>query len=190
MNSAEYLERKAERAFDVLSEMDRGVTEGMNLTHATENAIALIWPLRKRRIIHDMVELHFNKMVSFLLVTIQVILLLQTLDNSGRNWDHISSIDRTFLPAYVALGASLFIYFCSFVYACFAFVTEGGNLVLIEYDELHRLARLVYHFVPLCVHTMDVLFSYAIIHCRLNNAHRGEGFCRTFNIDTITVASL
>ena len=184
----EYLENEGNKIIQTVTGVDHGIAEGMDLTHALDHTIALIWPMRKRRIMHDMVELHFNKMVSFLLVAIQVILLLQTLDNVGRNWDHISSIDRAFLPAYVALGASTFIYLCSFVYACFAFVAEGGDPRLLEFDELNRFVRLFYHFVPVCIHTLDILFCYAIIHCRLNNAHQGEGFCNTFNLDTIVVA--
>ena len=171
-----------------MTDVDHGIAEGMDLTHALDHTIALIWLVRKRRIMHDMVELHFNKMVSFLLVAIQVILLLQTLDNTGRNWDHISSIDRAFLPTYVDLGASMFIYLCSFVYACFAFVAEGGDQRLLEFDELSQFVRLFYHFVPVCIHTLDILFCYAIIHCRLNNAHQGEGFCNTFNLNTIVAA--
>lgn len=173
---------------DALSEVNREVTESMDLNGAISTAIAHVWPTRKRRITHDMIVINFVKLSADLLGYMQIILILHALATAGRNWDHLPSIDQVFLPTFVSLGGKLFIFFVSFLWAWFSFVTEGGDPRLIEYDELHRLVRLAYHSLPLFVHGIAFLFLYVAIHCHLNNAHRGEGICKALSLETITVA--
>ena len=174
--------------FDTLSEVDREVTENMDMRGAIASTIDHVWPTRKRRISHDMIVINFVKLVDDLLSYMQIILILHALATAGRNWDHLPSIDKVFLPTFVSLGGKLFIFFVSFIWAWFSFVSEGGNPRLMEFDELHRLVRLVYHSMPVLFHTLAFLFFYAAIHCHLNNAHRGEGICKGFDLELITVA--
>ena len=61
-STMEYLENERNKIIQTVTGVDHGIAEGMDLTHALDHTIALIWPMRKRRIMHDMVELHFNKM--------------------------------------------------------------------------------------------------------------------------------
>lgn len=170
------------------AEVDREVASSMDMRDAINSAIARVWPTRKRRITHDMIVINFVKLVDDLLSYMQVILILQALATAGRNWDHLPSIDKVFLPTFVSLGGKLFIFIVSFIWAWFSFVTEGGDPKLLEYDELHRLVRLSYHSMPVIFHSLAFLFFYAVIHCHLNNAHRGQGICRAFDLELITVA--
>lgn len=182
------LRADATEVADVLSEVDREVTESMDMNSAIASAISHVWPTRKRRITHDMIAINFIKLLEDLLSYMQVILVVHALATAGRNWDHLPSVDKVFLPTFVALGGKLFIFFVSFIWAWFSFVTEGGDPKLVEFDELHRLVRLSYHSMPVIFHSLAFLFFYAVIHCHLNNAHRGEGICRAFDLELITVA--
>lgn len=171
-----------------LAEVNRDVTESMDVRDAIDSTIAHVWPTRKRRITHDMIVVNFVKLVDDLLGCMQAILILHALATAGRNWDHLPSIDKVFLPTFVSLGGKLFIFLVSFLWAWFSFVTEGGDSKLMEYDELHRLVRLSYHAMPVIFLGLTFLFIYAVIHCHLNNAHRGEGICKAFDLELITVA--
>lgn len=171
-----------------LAEVNRDVTESMDMRDAINSTIAHVWPTRKRRIAHDMIVINFVKLVDDLLGYMQVILILHALATAGRNWDHLPSIDKVFLPTFVSLGGKLFIFFVSFIWAWFSFVSEGGDPKLMEYDELHRLVRLSYHAMPVIFHSLAFLFFYAVVHCHLNNANRGRGICKAFDLELITVA--
>lgn len=187
MNSAErLLENAADEGLGELTRLDQDVASSLSIPRAIDDAIARVWPTRKSRITHDMVASNFLHLVTKVLVYMQIILLLHGLEAVGRNWDHLTSIDKIFLPTFVQFGVYLFIVFVSFIWACFSFTAEGGDPRLLEYDELHRLWRLFYHFFPLVFYGLELLFIYAIIHCHLNNAHRGQGLCKAFDTERIT----
>lgn len=189
MSSTQHLlAEHADDMFNAMSKFDKEVTDTMSIPGAIDNTIAQVWPTRRRRITHDMVAVNFNSLVSELLVYMQIILVLQALEGAGRNWDHLSSIDQVFTPTFVHYGACLLIFFISFISAWFLFVSEGGDSRLLEFDELHRLWRLVFHLFPLVVKGIELLFIYSIIHCHLSNAHRGEAICEAFNLESVTVA--
>lgn len=178
----------AEDVLNAMSKFDKEVTDTMSISGAIDNTIAQVWPTRKRRITHDMIAGNFNSLVEELLRYMQIILILQALEGAGHNWDHLSSIDQVFTPTFVQYGGGLLIFFISFICAWFLFVSEGGDSRLLEFDELHRLWRLVFHLFPFVVVAVELLFTYAIIHCHLNNAHRGEAICEAFNLELVTVA--
>lgn len=187
-STQQLLQHNAEQFVNVLSDVDQEVAEGFDMSRAIDSTIAHVWPTRKRRIAHDLVAGNFYNMVQELLVIIQMILLLHALREAGRNWDHLYSIDKIFLPTFVLLGTFLLIYVISFAWAWFAFVTEAGNPKLLEFDELHRLLRLFYHGLPVVFYILDIVFVYAIIHCHLNNAHRSDGICKAIDIEIVTIA--
>lgn len=171
-----------------LLEVDKEVTDSMSMTRTIDSLIAHVWPTRRRRLTHDMIATNFINMTDHLLSYVQIILLLHVLDAAGRNWDHMSNINQVFLPYFVLLGSRLFIYLISFLWACFSFVSEGGDPRLLEFDELHRAVRLSFHSCPLLFQGLAILFFYAIVHCHLNNAHRSDGICQAFHLEVITVA--
>ena len=187
MNSAErLLEHAADEGVEVLTKLNRDAAASLSLPRAMDDAISRVWPTRKNRITHDMVASNFLHLVTKVLVYMQIILLLHGLEAVGRNWDHLASIDKIFLPTFVQFGVYLFIVFVSFIWACFSFTAEGGDSRLLEYDELHRLWRLFYHLFPLIFYGLELLFIYSIIHCHLNNAHRDQGLCKAFDTERIT----
>lgn len=167
-------------------QFDQELAKNMSVSNALSDLIAHVWPIRRRRIAHDMGTNNFVKFFGMTLVYIQLIMLLNKLNENGRNWDHISSIDKTFIPTFVLIAVNLFIFFISFIWACFSFSTEGGDSRLLEFDEMHRAWRLVLHATPFVFAGFEFLFVYAIVHCHLNNAHIGQGFCKAFDVDLLT----
>lgn len=173
-------------AMQGLTAFNTEMSHEFDYTEMVESLISHVWPTRRGRLNHDMLVNNFVLLFQTIWKPVQIIVVLHGLHEAGRNWDNIESTHKLFAPSYAIYAMVIATYAFSFFYSVKVAYREMTSVAVKSFREVSPSLRIVYHFIPVPVHSLGFFVFYSIVACHLNNAHRGDALCQWMNVRVIT----